>query len=278
MKCYHHNDLDGRCAAAIVNKNFQSKGPIEFIEMDYKKDVDVAAIQPNEKIVIVDFSFKPDVMKKIREKTSDIIWCDHHVTCKDYDYFNDNLPGLRDLTLKGLSGCELTWKYFFPEQALPEAVCLIGDYDSWRLKNPNCFKFYEAMKTLDQSPKSLEWGVLFDPTNTQEITALINMGTAVLSYRDNLCRDLTDMFGFDTEIDGVKAYATNFYRFGSGGFLERFKNYPVCIAFIYDGKKYTVSLYSESVDVSAIAKKYGGGGHKGASGFICEKLPFTLGV
>ena len=44
--------------------------------------------------------------------------------------------------------------------------------------------------------------------------------------------------------------------------------------FSFDGDKWTVSLYSTSVDVSEIAKKYGGGGHKGASGFHCKELPF----
>ena len=38
-----------------------------------------------------------------------------------------------------------------------------------------------------------------------------------------------------------------------------------------------VSLYStrEDVDCGAIAKSLGGGGHKGAAGFICDELPWT---
>jgi nanoRNase/pAp phosphatase (c-di-AMP/oligoRNAs hydrolase) len=43
---------------------------------------------------------------------------------------------------------------------------------------------------------------------------------------------------------------------------------------VLDGSQYTVSLYSETIDVSVIAKKHGGGGHKGAAGFVCPKLPF----
>jgi nanoRNase/pAp phosphatase (c-di-AMP/oligoRNAs hydrolase) len=75
-------------------------------------------------------------------------------------------------------------------------------------------------------------------------------------------------------IGGQKAYALNAYRFGSQGFGEKAKEYPVCIAFIYDGRQFTVSLYSETVDVSTIAKSFGGGGHKGAAGFVCKELPF----
>jgi nanoRNase/pAp phosphatase (c-di-AMP/oligoRNAs hydrolase) len=33
-------------------------------------------------------------------------------------------------------------------------------------------------------------------------------------------------------------------------------------------------MYSKVVDVSEIAKRYNGGGHKGASGFQSKELPF----
>jgi nanoRNase/pAp phosphatase (c-di-AMP/oligoRNAs hydrolase) len=62
--------------------------------------------------------------------------------------------------------------------------------------------------------------------------------------------------------------------FGSQGFVERFDEYPICIAYIHDGEKFTVSLYSKDVHVDKIAQRYGGGGHKGAAGFKCEVLPF----
>jgi nanoRNase/pAp phosphatase (c-di-AMP/oligoRNAs hydrolase) len=39
-----------------------------------------------------------------------------------------------------------------------------------------------------------------------------------------------------------------------------------------NGRTWSYSIYSETVDVSEIAKKYGGGGHKKASGFQSKKL------
>ncbi|MDO5845105.1 MAG: DHHA1 domain-containing protein, partial [Methanocorpusculum sp.] len=51
--------------------------------------------------------------------------------------------------------------------------------------------------------------------------------------------------------------------------------YEIFIPFVFDGEQYTVSLYSTTVDVSEIAKSFGGGGHKGASGFQCAELPFA---
>jgi hypothetical protein len=48
--------------------------------------------------------------------------------------------------------------------------------------------------------------------------------------------------------------------------------------FNWTGKKWRVSLYHAphrtDIDLSVIAVKYGGGGHRGACGFRCDKLPF----
>ena len=51
------------------------------------------------------------------------------------------------------------------------------------------------------------------------------------------------------------------------------------ITFSTNGKQWRVSLYQDGrpdVDCSVIAKKYGGGGHKGAAGFECVTLPFKI--
>jgi len=49
-------------------------------------------------------------------------------------------------------------------------------------------------------------------------------------------------------------------------------NYDGVASFYFDGINYNFSLYSDTVDCSIIAKQFGGGGHKGASGFIVKDL------
>lgn len=50
------------------------------------------------------------------------------------------------------------------------------------------------------------------------------------------------------------------------------------MGFYRTAKGWTVSLYHAKhrtdLDLSAIATKFGGGGHRGACGFQCETLPF----
>lgn len=48
----------------------------------------------------------------------------------------------------------------------------------------------------------------------------------------------------------------------------------------FDGQKWNVSLYhakhNTGIDLSKIAVKFGGGGHRGACGFQMDKLPFAF--
>lgn len=277
MKCFYHNDLDGRCAAAIVYrywKKCESDGLEEkYIELDYKDEVLIDEIHLKERIIIVDFSFKPEIMEKVLKRTENIIWIDHHKTAQDYPY--QDLPGLRNFDDKSMSGCELTWEYFFRNEIAPQSVILIGDYDKWALKfQPECFQFCEGLKMEETTPESPIWDNLL-VWGDKSVDSIIEQGKSAIRYRDNYCNKICNDFGYETELEGYKVFATNFYQFGSKGFGNKMDKYDFCIAYIHDGRNFTVSLYSiKNIDVSEIAKKYGGGGHKGAAGFVCKELPF----
>jgi len=280
MVIFHHGDLDGRCAAAIVdmwvrkNKDTIKPNRVEFREMQYKDNPDFSDIS-NEMVIIVDFSFKPDVFRKLQERTNNIIWCDHHASCKDYDYAKENIPGIRDFGNPCLAGCELAWKHFIGT-TIPWGVELLGDYDAFRIEHdPECFQYYEGLKTIDDSPQSGTWYRIFK--DQEYVDKIVETGKTIIRYRDLYVNDMCKNYGYETEIGGHKAVALNVYRFGSAAFGKLFKEYPICIAYIYDGKKYMLSLYSDNkVDVSKVAQKYGGGGHAGAAGFVCGELPFKM--
>jgi oligoribonuclease NrnB/cAMP/cGMP phosphodiesterase (DHH superfamily) len=270
MIVIHHADLDGRCAAAIVSRYFGGKG-ITFHATDYKDSVPLGKLA-GEDVVIVDFSYKPNDMLKIIELANSVVWIDHHATAKDYPY--QYLTGLRNFEDKRYAGCELTWMYYFPTERMPRSVCLIGDYDKWALRIEASKAFYEGMRLEKNGPEEYIWPELLDGAYFKKIQDVIANGKIAMMYRDNYCNDLCRSFGYETEIDGYKAYACNQSMFGSGGFGHRFDQYPLCIAYIHDGERFTVSLYSKEINVGEIAKAHGGGGHKGAAGFTCETLPF----
>ena len=269
MFTFHHNDLDGRCAAAIVHKKF----PIcKFEEMEYSKIPDFSNIEKNEKIFIVDFSFKPETMNELLKITKNIIWIDHHKTAfeyeKKYSHSIESFLGTKD------SGCELTWKYFYHDDEMPECVRLIGDFDKWAWKFGERTSFFkEGIRCYKHSPTSAIWEELFNDDGSY-IEKIIKEGKICLQYRDTINNDYCEQYGFETEFEGHKAFACGFYNFGSEKFGKRIEKYPILLSFEFNGEKYLIGLYSNQIDVSSIAKKYEGGGHKGAAGFTSDKIPF----
>lgn len=299
MKVYHHNDMDGRCGAAIVKMATKTKitirdyeegqdnehpvpGPLEgqrpeFFEMDYNREPDFSTVQPGEIIVIVDFSFKPEVMAElitILGGHESIIWLDHYATAADYDY-GVALDGLRNFEDKEQCGAELAWEFLFPDDELPEAVRRIGDYDTWRHAEDSSLAFYEGMKMQDCSPEAEIWGDLVGESGPDIVSVITHAGGIAIEYRKAFCEDFCKSYGFEVELDGHKGYAANLYMYSSKAFGARMAQYEFCAGFAHDGEKLIVSLYSQNgLDVSALCKARGGGGHAGAAGFTCEVLPF----
>jgi oligoribonuclease NrnB/cAMP/cGMP phosphodiesterase (DHH superfamily) len=291
--CFHHNDPDGYCAAAIVRLRHEEAyraHQLTFISVDYKdlEHLDFSNITGKDEVIIVDFSFPPVVLMKLKEYTKKIIWIDHHATAKSYGY--DDLPGLRDFTGQK-SGCELTWEYYIsntkdvlgivcssgPE--MPTAVRLIGDYDTWRMKEKAIsVPFFEGLKSYDglSSPASALWyNLLLWEGRAGLISEMIQAGHACIRYRRAYGAQIIKSFGYITHIDGIEAIAINCFGFGSLLFEDIKVEQPIKICYIFDGEKYTISFYSETVDVSVIARKLGGGGHRGASGCVRLVLPFV---
>ena len=99
----------------------------------------------------------------------------------------------------------------------------------------------------------------------------------MIKYRDNLAKEYCKSKGFEIEFEGHKVFAMNIGLAGSDWFKSIDDgSYDILMPFSYNGKhkNWSYSMYSKTVDVSVIAKKYGGGGHKGASGFTTDELIF----
>lgn len=272
MLCIHHNDLDGLCSAAIVALA-NDRDQINFHQMDYRDTLPMTIFKEGEKVYVVDFSLPPKAMEELVKKSGDVVWIDHHATAARYPY--QDLPGLRNFDNKAFAACELVWKYFYADARLPDSIRYIGDYDKWALRyQPKCFEYYEGAKTLSgiDVPNSLVWrGLLENNERTKEI---LEAGRSCIKYRNAYALLMRTSHGYKTSIDGEEAIALNVYGFGSMIFGEAFNMYPVCIAYVHDGEKFTVSLYSTTVDVSKIAKKFGGGGHKNAAGMTLSNEQF----
>jgi nanoRNase/pAp phosphatase (c-di-AMP/oligoRNAs hydrolase) len=103
---------------------------------------------------------------------------------------------------------------------------------------------------------------------------LLEDGKTIEKYKQASDVSINESLGYETEFEGMKCWAINRGRISSDRLGDRISKYDALLPYLHDGKQFTVSMYSQKVDVSEIAKKYGGGGHKGASGFQCNALPF----
>jgi len=276
MKCFYHNDLDGECSAAIVKKHWEGRSELkEFIPMDYSKDVDFKNIKEHEEIVIVDFSFSENDMNKLINITENVIWIDHHKTAIDKLSDFSYLKGIRGEGGKGKpAACKLTWDYFFNNLITPMAVLYISDYDSWTYKIDTTREFKLGMDTENTNPLSFTWEDLFNSPDKEN--SIIDTGLIIDEYRKKQYSHIMASNGFTVEFEGFKGVACNA---GPGINSELFETAPphdIMLPFYFNGEKFTVSIYStnENIDCSEIAKKHGGGGHKGAAGFVCKSLPF----
>ena len=83
MKCFYHNDADGKCSAFWVKlsaglTDLENNYKDEFIEMDYSKPFPMDKINKDEMVYIVDFSISPEEMRSLLKITKDVTWIDHH--------------------------------------------------------------------------------------------------------------------------------------------------------------------------------------------------------
>jgi oligoribonuclease NrnB/cAMP/cGMP phosphodiesterase (DHH superfamily) len=275
----HHNDGDGRASAAVVRRHFDLRGEIgdlKFFEMDYKVPVPFEKVGKGHQVIIVDFSLVPEDMEKLLEITQDVIWIDHHQTAMEYEYSKE-LEGIRKID--DGSACKLAWEYFFPDEQVPRAIELVSDFDTWTLEDEDSLPFQYGLLSYPSGPDAEIWDVLLgpDPGEAGElIEEMIEDGEAICDYRDQVMDSFRRDNGFETEFEGYKCFALNSGLFGSLAFGPLMDEYDICISFTFDGEQYGVSLYSTKVDVSKIAEKFSGGGHKKASGFSCKSLPFKI--
>lgn len=203
------------------------------------------------------------------------------------------MPGYR---IDGVAACRLAWQWFTGFQnrfgndtpiledylgrrvTEPFALTLAGEYDVWQHENSKgedvTFQFgLDAIQDLD-------WKVLLSERSGDEyVKHLLSLGAAAQQCYRKRDADIVRQRGFDVQFEGLNFIGLNTARCNSQSFEAAIKpEHDGCLAFYWNGRSWIVSLYGAphkpEVDLSAIAVKHGGGGHKQACGFQANKLPW----
>lgn len=266
---FHHDDPDGFGGAWAAWKKLKDKA--DYIPLSNDRDVLERLNLQNKEIYIIDYSFKPEEMRKLVETNKKVVLIDHHLTSAESAKVATE--SLYDIAR---SGASLSWTYFYPEKMMPRLLRHIEDFDIWKFKIKFTKEIIVALATYEYNFKT--WSkIARDLENYKKRKEYIKDGKAILRYQEFLIKSIISSGGEEADFEGHKAFAVNspvleseigHHIYDKKGMLAIVWSYKV-----KRGKpKLKVSLRSDlSIDVSQIALKYGGGGHKGAAGFTVEE-------
>lgn len=256
MCIYHGNCADGFGAAWVVRK---ALGDIEFVPGKYHEaPPDVTG----KNVMMVDFSYRRPVLLEMAEKATSILILDHHKTAEEELV---DLPA--NVTAKfdmNRSGAMLTWEHFFPCETPPQLLLHIEDRDLWRFALQNT---RQIQANVFSYPYDFQvWDTLMDAAPE----ALAADGEAIERKHFKDIRELLGVTTREMVIGGHRVPVANLpYTMSSdaGSELAKGRPFAACYWDVPEGRVFSLRSNNEGVDVSEVAKQYGGGGHRNASGF-----------
>lgn len=280
---YHEKDLDGWLSGALVKVYYDDivgiGSAVKLVPYDYhKEDRLEQLIDDNaEEIFFVDCSAKPETLAKY-----DPIIIDHHKSF--IEKVGDSPHSFRGNQKVGIAGCQLVWDTMFGGKR-PDLIDLLGTYDTFDNRDEEYwenevmpFQMGMKLKAPDPSENYLWWynriNAARDRIDHRTIEQTILEGELVLNYQENEdCKIMKN--AFEVDFEGYRAIAVNTTRSNSRAFKSVWDEGKYDIMLVWynvGGVKTIISLYTtkDDIDVSLIAKKYGGGGHRQAAGFIIE--------
>ena len=254
-----------------------------------------------DQIYIVDLSVdelmaRPDLRDKI-------VWIDHHKTAMDkwvnqgYKKYGWQFKGYR---IDGVAACRLCWQWFsfangphgnsrtFPADVYlpskqdfidrkvsePEIIRLAGEYDIWDHRDPDAKALQFGLRTLEQYElEALCRGQFGGVYHGGGLEGIIKNGRAIKSYCDKQNDEYSAAFSHTLDWEGLKFCALNIGQRGNSDLVRGGikSEHDAIFAWRFTGNEVLVSLYhiegKSHHDLSLIAFKHGGGGHRGACGF-----------
>lgn len=294
MCIYHGNCADGFGAAWVVRKALGTD--VEFVAGVYGQEPpDVTG----KDVILVDFSYKYDVLSSLARQAHSIIVLDHHKSAAEdlarfelfhagieNDIRHDNGSPLlgwktaHDMAMcqggpaiaccfdMNRSGAMLAWDHYFPDQEPPQLLRHIEDRDLWLFKLDGT---REIQANLFSYPYDFE---VWDRLMAADVETLRSDGAAIERKHHKDVAELVAVTkrrlmigGHDVPVASLPYTLTS----DAGHLMAQGEPFAACYWDTPDGRSFSLRSTDEGLDVSEIAKQYGGGGHRNASGF---RVPF----
>lgn len=273
---YHRADFDGLFSAAVCKKFLPDD--TEFIGWDFGYP---QIKQPDGTTYVVDLPLS--CMERNGDRWPDIVWIDHHKS--SIDQWGGMTPGYQ---IDGVAACRLCWQWFldpvgavalaktaWTDRMVPEplALTLAGEYDVWDKRDdradPFQFGLYARGYGVDECLH------LLNALESKRLTLdVVDAGRAAMNWQQAFASQVCEGRSYVRNWEGrtfcvlASCHARNSMWFPQEAIPDEC---DALMCWRYDGERVSFSLYHapghEEHDLSTIAVKYGGGGHRGACGF-----------
>jgi uncharacterized protein len=287
---YHDKCIDGFTAAWAIWKRW-GDAP-QYVACNY-------GMQPPEllsgrHVLIVDFSFPRTILDYMVNEAgaASVVILDHHKTAQTalepFQFVESSAGAISPVDIPGMlrdlaelnrppiiaifdmdrSGAGLAWD-FASRVTRPTLVDLVEDRDLWR------FDLGDGSKLLHLALASSKATFQRWDEADQNIDAFVERGQAIAAYRDMLVSEIADRATV-VVIEGENGIGVDCpYSLASDvchHLLQAWPDARFAAAIVRAEQSITYSLRSQDsrADVSQLAKKFGGGGHRNAAGF---KMP-----
>jgi hypothetical protein len=271
--CIYHGGecLDGFAAAWVVWRKFGAN--VKFHAGVYGKSApDVAGLN----VAIVDFSYKRPEMVALCQSAQRVLVLDHHKTAAtELDGLEAECLNTKIVFDMERCGSMLAWRHYFPDEPAPLFLTYIQDRDLWTKKIPGVEEFTSALRSYPMDfgiwnqiiieSYRAERGGLPEP--------LISEGVAIQRYFRMLVES-TKKHAHPRNIAGYTVPVVNASLFMASEVCgELAEGQPFAAMYAETATDVIWSLRSrvDGIDVSEVAKKFGGGGHRNAAGFTAPR-------
>jgi len=285
---YHANCVDGFAAAHVIERHILRDlaqvpilVPVQYGQVETPEQFDAlyGYMLQYEEAIIVDFSFPPAVMDHIAKTAQKTYWLDHHKTAfeemkfdinKRYDLWaGSNFYLVLD---NSKCGAMLAWEFVHGVGAeAPDFIKVVDDYDRWVFQYPQTkdAQMYIRSHNMDR--------LAFDSLMLMSMDEMAQAGGMMRQYYNQQLENhkkRTPMRVNFAWTEGLALNADASFSSELGHYLAE-QSGTFGAVYQIDGEKVKFSLRScGNFDVSAIARFYGGGGHKNAAGFTLPAAEF----
>lgn len=269
MVIYHGNCADGFSAAWCFWRKYRDGA--DYVAGVYQTSPpDVTGRD----VYLVDFSYKRPVVERMLEQANSVCLIDHHKTAIDdlqplfaQDSWAGEPKQLAHFTDLNRSGATLAWDYLFPDEPRPLLLGHIEDRDLWRFKLPGTREIQANVFSYEYTFE--QWDRLMSAGQV-ELLQMTAAGAAIerKHHKDvaelvGVCKRRMVIGGHDVPVASLPYTLVS----DAGNLMAQGEPFAACYWDTAEGRVFGLRSTDAGVDVSDVAKQYGGGGHVKAAGF-----------